>query len=175
MTLPRRYSLLVLGIVLLMVLLDQAVKLHIHYHFYLGEAVDVFPTFRLCYVENDGMAFGIEWFDKLALTLFRVLAVGLLSWYIHRLVHRPDVRPLYLVSLALIIAGAAGNIIDCLFYGRLFGYAPYFYGRVIDMFSFSFFPPVFNVADSCITCGVLAILLFFRRDLDQSLSSSCEE
>ena len=169
MSKKAKYSLLVTAIVLTMIAIDQALKLYIHYHFRVGESLDVFPSFRLCYVENDGMAFGIEWFDKLALTSFRLLAVGILWVYLHKLVRQEHVRAGYLVSLALITAGAAGNIVDCVLYGKLFGYAGWMYGRVVDMFSFSFFPPVFNVADSCITCGVVAILLFFRHDLDESL------
>lgn len=157
-----------------MIALDQALKLYIARHFYLGEAIDVFPTFRLCYVENDGMAFGIEWFDKFALTFFRLVAIAFLAYYIERLIRNPKTSLGYLSSVAFVTAGAAGNIIDCLFYGKLFGYASWFYGRVVDMFAFSFFPPVFNIADSCITCGVIAILLFYRHELDQSLSRDAQ-
>ena len=70
---------MVVGIVLLAVLIDQAVKLYIASHYELGESREVFSWFWLCYIENNGMAFGIEWFSKLALTLFRLLAVGLLG------------------------------------------------------------------------------------------------
>lgn len=174
---------LVIGIVALAVLLDQALKLYIHSHFALGESVEVLPFFQLCYVENDGMAFGIEWFDKLFLTLFRLVAVGVLGWYIHRLIHAGEdkaVRTFYLVMIALVMAGALGNIVDCVFYGKWFGYADWFYGRVIDMLYFPiitngageclFFRPVFNLADSCITTAVVVILLWFPKDLDKSLS-----
>ena len=79
---------LVIGIVLGALVIDQAIKLYIATHFALGESHEVFSWFWLCYVENNGMAFGIEWFSKLALTLFRLVAVGLLSWYIHTLIRK---------------------------------------------------------------------------------------
>ena len=153
--------------------------MYIHSHFTLGESVAVLPFFELCYVENNGMAFGIEWFSKLCLTLFRIGAVGVLGWYIHRLIHVVHARTSYLAMVSMVTAGALGNIIDCVFYGRLFGYAGWFYGRVIDMLYFPlirdasgeclFFRPVFNLADSCITIAILAIVFWFRNDLDSSL------
>lgn len=190
---------LMAGIVLLIVLLDQAVKVYIKLHFRLGEAVEVFPWWQICFIENDGMAFGIEWFDKLFLTLFRVVAVGLLVWYMVDLI-RKRIRMSYLVMIALVTAGAMGNIIDCMFYGLLFsessiseiahlvpfgeGYAPFFYGKVVDMLYFPlitnsagevlFFRPVFNIADSAITVAVILILLFFRKDLNDTLSKEKE-
>ncbi|MBQ7697205.1 MAG: signal peptidase II [Paludibacteraceae bacterium] len=169
---------LVAAIIVIAVLADQVFKLYIATHFALGESREVLPFFLLCYVENDGMAFGIEWFDKFFLTLFRIAAVGVLIWYMHRLV-RKGCRIGYLTMIALTTAGALGNIIDCVFYGRLFGYAPFFYGKVVDMLYFPiitnsageclFFRPVFNLADSYITVSVIAILIWFRKDLDGSL------
>lgn len=162
--------LLLYSIILLAISADQALKLWMHANFRIGEVLEIIPGFfNLCYVENDGMAFGIEWFDKLALTLFRLVAVVVLGWYAHRLVVDERTKMGYLAAIALIIAGAAGNIIDCVCYGQLFGYANWFYGRVIDMFSFSIFPPVFNIADSCITCAVAIILIWYRNELDSSL------
>lgn len=170
---------LVTGIVLLALLIDQALKLYIATHFALGESREVTSWFWLCYVENNGMAFGIEWFSKLALTLFRIVAVGLLAWYTHLLIHKHRARTSYIAIVALIIAGALGNIIDCVFYGKLFGYADWMYGRVVDMFYFPlihnsagevvFFRPVFNCADTYITCAVIAILLFFHKDMNSTL------
>ena len=169
---------LVAAIIVIAVLADQVFKLYIATHFALGESREVLPFFLLCYVENDGMAFGIEWFDKFFLTLFRIAAVGVLIWYMHRLI-RKGCRIGYLTMIALTTAGALGNIIDCVFYGRLFGYAPFFYGKVVDMLYFPiitnsageclFFRPVFNLADSYITISVIAILIWFRKDLDGSL------
>lgn len=171
----RNRTLMVVAIVVGMVAIDQSIKMAIHNHFYLGESKEIFSWFWLCYVENPGMAFGIEWFDKLALTLFRIVVVGLLGWYLHRLIRKPEVRTSYIGVLALIVAGALGNIIDCVFYGPLFGNAPWLYGKVIDMFYFPlihnsageviFFQPVFNWADSCIVCAVAAILIWFRKEV----------
>ena len=170
---------LVIAIVLGAVAVDQAIKLHIATHFVLGESVPVTSWFWICYVENNGMAFGIEWFSKLALTLFRLVAVGLLGWYTHTLIRKPETPTGYIATIAFIIAGALGNIVDCVCYGKLFGYAGWFYGRVVDMFYFPlirnsagdviFFQPVFNFADSCITCAVFVILLFYLKELNTSM------
>lgn len=169
---------MVAAIVLLALIIDQCIKLYIATHFAIGESREVFSWFWICYVENNGMAFGIEWFSKLALTLFRLLAVGLLGWYVQVLI-RKQARKGYIATIAFIIAGALGNIIDCVCYGKLFGYAGWFYGRVVDMFYFPlirnsagevlFFRPVFNFADSCITCAVIAILLFYMKDLNNDV------
>ncbi len=179
MTKQTKQSLLVAGIVLLMVLIDQAVKVYVKTHFYLGESVRVTDWFYICFVENNGMAFGIEWFSKLLLTLFRIVAVGLLGWYSHLLIHKKNARTGYLATIALVIAGAIGNIIDCVCYGKIWGYAGWMYGRVVDMLYFPlikdsageciFFQPVFNIADSCITCAVFIILVWYRKDLNDSL------
>ena len=166
----------VVAIIFNAVVLDQIIKLLVARNFALGESHEITSWFWLCYVENNGMAFGIEWFSKLALTLFRLIAVGLLGWYIHTLLRKPETPTGYIATIAFIIAGALGNIIDCVFYGKLFGYAGWFYGRVIDMFYFPlirnsagevlFFRPVFNFADSCITCSVIVILLFYLKQLN---------
>jgi signal peptidase II len=168
---------LVIAIVLGSLIIDQAIKLYIATHFALGESHEVTSWFWLCFVENNGMAFGIEWFSKLALTLFRLLAVGLLGWYIHTLIYKQKAKTGYIATIAFIIAGALGNIIDCVFYGKLFGYAGWFYGKVVDMFYFPlirnsagevlFFRPVFNFADSCITCAVAVILLLYMKELNK--------
>ena len=172
-------SLIVAGIVVLALVLDQWLKLWIATHFSLGESMPITSWFWLCFVENDGMAFGIEWFSKFVLTSFRIVAVGVLCWYMWRLIHINKARTSYLATIALVTAGAMGNIIDCVFYGKLFGYAGWFYGKVVDMLYFPlitnsageciFFRPVFNLADSCITVAVILILIFFRKDLDESL------
>ena len=174
----KNYSrlILVISIIVGAVVIDQFIKLYIATHFELGESREVFSWFWLCYVENNGMAFGIEWFSKLALTLFRLLAVGLLGWYTHTLLRQPETPVGYIATIAFIIAGALGNIIDCVFYGKLFGYEDWFYGRVVDMFYFPlihnsageviFFRPVFNFADSCITCAVAVIILFYMKELN---------
>lgn len=126
------------------------------------------------------MAFGIEWFSKLLLTLFRIVAVGVLGWYIHTMIQKQTVRTGYLVTVAMVIAGALGNIIDCVFYGKIWEYAGWFHGRVVDMLYFPlirnaageclFFRPIFNIADSFITVAVFLIIIFYRKDLDVSLA-----
>ena len=178
----RKQTILFTAIVISAVVLDQWLKLYIHAHWQLGESYQVLPFFQLCYIENDGMAFGIEWFNKIFLTLFRILAVIVLGWYTHVLIRKRETRTSYITMIALVTAGALGNIIDCVFYGKLFGYADWFYGKVIDMLYFPlitnaageciFFQPVFNLADSCITTAVICILIWFRKDLDDSLSQN---
>lgn len=175
-----KQSWLVAGIVLLALLIDQISKVYIKTHFVLGEAREVFSWFWIVFVENNGMAFGIEWFSKLFLTLFRIVAVGVLGWYLHTMIHKQHVRTGYLTMISLVTAGALGNIIDCVFYGKIWGYADWFYGRVVDMLYFPlirnaageclFFRPVFNIADSCITVAVILIIIFYRKDLDNSLN-----
>ena len=171
---------LVAGLVLLALLLDQASKLYIKTHFQLGESREVFSWFWIVFVENNGMAFGIEWFSKLLLTLFRIVAVGVICLYIHLMISKQEVRTGYLTTIAMVMAGALGNIIDCVFYGKIWGYAGWFHGKVVDMLYFPlirnaageclFFRPVFNIADSFITVAVVLVLIFYRKDLDNSLN-----
>lgn len=179
-----KQRILVSAIVVVAVVLDQLLKVYIKTHFMPGEARPITSWFWLCFVENNGMAFGIEWFSKLALTLFRIVVVGLIGWFVHLLIQQQadgkHVRTGYLVCLACVIAGALGNIIDCVFYGKIWGYAGWFYGKVVDMFYFPlihnsageviFFRPVFNLADSFITCAVIVLLIFYHRDLNESLN-----
>ncbi|MBR6167533.1 MAG: lipoprotein signal peptidase [Paludibacteraceae bacterium] len=173
-------SLSVTAIVLISLIIDQIIKLYVATHFALGESHEVTSWFWLCFIENNGMAFGLEWMPKIALTLFRLIAVALLGWYTHTLIRRPETPVGYIITIAFIIAGATGNIIDCVCYGKLFGYADWFYGKVVDMFYFPlwtwpdwlpflggqvFFRPVFNFADSCITVAVFVILFFYSKQL----------
>lgn len=174
--------------IVLAVMIDQAVKLYIRTHFTEGEMHEVLPFFFLTFIENNGMAFGLgpnwKWFDKIFLTLIRILVSGGLGWYIWRIVEDAKVKTSYLVTLGFVMAGAIGNIIDCVFYGKLFGYETWFYGRVVDMLYFPlwtwpdwlpwiggnvFFGPVFNIADSYITCSVIALLIFFQKEMDESI------
>ncbi len=140
---------------LLVVILDQAFKIWIKTHFYLGEDMRIFSWFHLYFIENNGMAFGMEFGSKLALTLFRIVAVGALICYIAKISALRSVPTGYLVCLAFITAGAAGNIFDCVFYGLIFnnpyppqlatlfppdgGYSALFHGRVVDMLYFPLF------------------------------------
>ena len=176
----RKQTWLVSIIVLLALVVDQVSKVYVKTHFELGEAHEVFSWFWIAFVENNGMAFGIEWFSKLLLTLFRMVAVGVIGWYVHIMIHKQKVRTGYLTTIAMVMAGALGNIIDCVSYGKIWGYAGWFHGRVVDMLYFPlirnaagecvFFRPVFNIADSFITVAVFLIILFYRKDLDESLN-----
>lgn len=191
---------LALVIILSVIILDQILKIWVKTNFYLGESVHVTDWFQLCFIENNGMAFGMEIGNKLFLTLFRIVAVGALIYYICRIKSREYIKSGYIACFALITAGAAGNIIDCLFYGLIFdnpfppaaatllpesgGYAPLFYGKVVDMlyfplFSFDwpewmpfvggehflFFQPIFNLADAAITVGILSLILFYHKSI----------
>lgn len=152
----QRLGWLAIAISVVVVILDQALKIWVKTHFYLGESLHITNWFQLLFIENNGMAFGMEIGSKLLLTLFRIVVVGFVIYYIWRLLHSPgQLRTGYIVCLALIVAGAAGNIFDCVFYGILFnnplppevatilppdgGYAPLFMGKVVDMFYFPLF------------------------------------
>ena len=165
-------ALILLGVIL--VIVDQAIKLAIVYTLPLHESVPVLGDFfRLCYVQNEGMAFGLKvggsgaMVGKFCLSLFRIcLSVFLVCW-ICKLAKCPDTPKGVLVGLTLITAGAVGNIIDSCFYGMIWTEllvkgAPFkfMFGKVVDMFSFSIFPPVFNFADSCVTVGAFYLILF---------------
>lgn len=185
-------------VIALVLIIDQAVKIWVKTHMYLGESYTIASWFQIYFVENNGMAFGMELCSKLFLTLFRIVAVGVLIWIINWLSRRPETKTGFLVCVALITAGAAGNIFDSVLYGLLFndplpptvaeflpaggGYAPVFYGKVVDMlyfplFSFYwpdwipfvggdyflFFQPIFNIADSAITVGMIILILFYSK------------
>jgi len=146
------FAALIIASVLLM---DQVLKIWIKTHFYLGEDLQILPWFQLKFIENNGMAFGLELSSKLLLTLGRIAAVCFFIWLIVKLKNYGGLRFGFMICLALITAGAFGNIIDCVFYGRLFnnpvppevatmfpdggGYAGWFNGRVVDMLYFPFF------------------------------------
>lgn len=163
--------LLLLGI--LLVVIDQVSKVLIKTNFDLGEQVYILGEwFRLCFVENEGMAFGMAFggsVGKFLLSLFRVVLSGALIWWINSLLRKGTTPRGVLVGLTLITAGAIGNIIDCLFYGLIWDYAPFMFGKVVDMLYFPiirdgakviFFSPVFNFADSCVTVGAFYLILF---------------
>jgi len=147
----RQKSWISLAIMLVILFADQILKIWIKTNMVLGENIRVFDWFHIYFTENNGMAFGIELFDKLFLTLFRIIASGFLIWYLFKTCLKNQTKTGYCVSLSLIIAGAIGNVIDCLFYGIIFdhsygqvatmfpeagGYAKFFYGKVVDMFYF---------------------------------------
>ena len=105
--------------IVLVLIVDQAVKIWVKTHMYIGESIRVTDWFYIAFIENNGMAFGMEVGSKLFLSLFRIVAVVFLSWWMLKIKNRPQVATGFIICLALIIAGAAGNIVDCLFYGLM--------------------------------------------------------
>jgi signal peptidase II len=194
---PLKKPLIIIFVILL---LDQILKIYIKTTMTLGQEFHVAGDwFIVHFTENPGMAFGLsfggEW-GKLVLSLFRLGAIAAIGWYLCTLVQK-KANTLLLISIALIFAGATGNMIDSAFYGMIFsqstfhsvaqflpeggGYSSFLHGRVVDMFyfplieghypqwvpmlggdEFVFFRPVFNLADSAITIGVLMLILFQR-------------
>lgn len=199
MKVSKGCRLLCLGVVL--VVIDQIIKILVKTNMQIGEHFSVIGDwFQIFFIENEGMAFGMKFggaVGKFCLSFFRVALFGFLCWWIASLARKSvgadgrqalmaDGKPLVpdgvLVGLTLITAGAFGNIIDSLFYGIAFGYAPLMFGRVVDMFYFPlidtvwpswmpfvggdrllFFAPVFNFADSCVTVGAIYLILFQSR------------
>ncbi|MDE6172921.1 lipoprotein signal peptidase [uncultured Bacteroides sp.] len=192
-----RIALLVIFSVLI---IDQVIKVYIKTHMYWHESIRVTDWFYIYFTENNGMAFGMEIFGKLFLSLFRIVAVTAIGWYLARII-KQGLKTGYIVCISLILTGALGNIIDSMFYGVLFsesthsqiasfmpeggGYASFFYGKVVDMFYFPiietnwpqwmpfvggehfiFFSPIFNFADAAISCGIIALLLFYSKYLN---------
>jgi len=187
-------------IILSILLVDQALKFWVKTNMMLGDEFSVFGDwFYIHFVENNGMAFGMELggdFGKIFLSIFRIVAVVGIGWYLYKLTLKNAPVGL-IVSVSMVLAGALGNIIDSAFYGMIFnhsysqlatlfpeggGYASFLHGRVVDMFYFPlfsgsypdwlpwiggqdyiFFRPVFNIADSSITLGIISILIFQKK------------
>ena len=207
MTKRKKFTLIAIGIIVLIITFDQILKIWVKTHLALGQTIPIFGHwFNLCFVENEGMAFGLSFghnIGKLLLSILRILLVVLICWYMHRQLKRDRMNTLSLTVFSLIIAGALGNIIDSLFYGLVFsessilaaasafpeggGYAPFFFGKVVDMFYVKlfhipdgfplwggsyFFPAIFNIADSCVTIGIFIMLIFNKKVLDFNESQS---
>lgn len=188
-------------IFLAVLVIDQVIKVTVKTNMFMHERIKVTDWFYILFTENPGMAFGWEFFDKLFLTLFRIVAVIAIGYYIRKVIQK-GVPTGYVVCLSLILAGAFGNIVDCVFYGLIFnnppvpfvaefvpigtGYESIFHGRVVDMFYFPlietnwpdwmpivggehfvFFSPIFNFADAAISCGIVALLLFYHKRIAQ--------
>ena len=133
-------------------LIDQAIKVWVKTHMALHESIHVTDWFFISFIENNGMAYGMQIGSKLLLSLFRIVAIGVLGYYVWLQSHRPSVRIGYVVCIAMILAGAIGNLIDCMFYGLVFdvstpysvagfvpfgeGYTSFLMGKVVDMFYF---------------------------------------
>lgn len=187
-------------ILLVALFADQWLKIYVKLNFTLGETVRVFDWFQICFVENPGMAFGLTiGGSKIVLTLLRLVVSAFVVWYLVKLV-KMNFKTGYIVVISFLLAGAVGNIFDCLFYGRIFsestyssvatflpeqGYAPIFFGKVVDMFYFPlfvipewvplfggdiFFSPVFNLADSYITVSVLVLIIFYHKEFNDSFN-----
>lgn len=187
-------------LILLILVIDQLIKIYVKTHFAIGDDVKVWGLdwFRIHFLENKGMAFGMSFgntIGKFLLTLIRVVLSVAIFIYMNKLIKRGE-KKIIIYSFALIFAGAVGNIIDCLFYGIIFnestvfaaatmfpadgGYAPFLFGRVVDMFyfplidttwpdwipfvggnNFRFFNAIFNFADASITIGVVLLLVSY--------------
>ena len=196
MTKSKRKAIIAAVIVAAVIVIDQIIKFCVKTGMYMHESLYVTDWFQIVFTENNGMAFGMELVPKIFLTIFRIVATGFIGWYLVRTVRRGAPWG-FIICLALIVSGAAGNIIDCLFYGMIFndplppvaatlvpwgeGYGTLFNGRVVDMFYFPlfewdwplwmpmvggehniFFSPIFNFADSAISCGIVALLIFYH-------------
>lgn len=169
-------------LIFLVLLIDQASKVWVKTNMFLGQEFKIFGNwFIIHFTENNGMAFGLEFggeFGKLALSLFRVVAVAGIGYGLHYIIKHKYHRGLIL-NVALVFSGALGNIIDSVFYGVIYDYETLFHGRVVDMLYFPlvnshfpqwfpiwggeelvFFRPVFNIADTAISIGVITIMLF---------------
>jgi signal peptidase II len=187
-------------LIILILIADQILKIWVKTHMQIGDEIHLFGNRgMLHFIENNGMAFGMEMGGKpgkVILSLFRIAAIFGIGWFLSSLIKK-KAHPGLILSVSAIMAGAIGNIIDSAFYGMIFsesfnqaaiifppggGYSSFLHGRVVDMFyfpiinthwpdwspiksgeSFVFFRPVFNIADSAITCGVIAIVIFQKR------------
>lgn len=192
-------------VIVLVILIDQLSKIWVKTSMALGDSIEITSWFKILFVENPGMAFGMEIGGKLFLTLFRLVAIVFIGYYLTRLVKQKYSKG-FIACIALIFAGAFGNIIDCVLYGEIFsssygqianfvpigeGYADWMHGKVVDMLyfpliessfptwfplwggeDFTFFSPVFNIADSAITVGIFILILFYNKPLSQSFEKT---
>lgn len=200
----KKASLLIIGILII----DQVSKFYIKTNFQLGESVPVFDWFKILFVENRGMAWGAEIpgeYGKTILTAFRLVAIVAIGYWLWDSIRKNGSRVL-VAAIALIFAGAMGNIIDSVFYGELFsgsygqvaeflpaegGYSSWFHGHVVDMLyfpiwegilpewlpiwggkEFTFFEPVFNIADTSISIGVGLLIVFHKKAFPKEQSSA---
>ncbi len=200
---------LAIFIVLAVLIIDQIIKIWVKTSMYWHESIRITDWFYIYFTENNGMAFGMEIFDKLFLTSFRIMAAIGIAWLLAKYV-KQNYKTGFIVCVALILAGAVGNIIDCVLYGQIFnesthsrlaeivplgeGYANWFHGKVVDMFYFPlfefdwpqwmpfiggnhfiFFSPIFNFADAAISCGIIALILFYSKYLNDIVEGSSKK
>ena len=166
-------------LVVLLLVIDQAIKFAVKLNMTIGENIPVFGDwFQICFIENNGMAFGMQFggsIGKLALSLFRVVLIGFIIVYLRKLIKRAGTPTGVLVGLSLVLVGAIGNVIDCLFYGEIFsastytqvaqlfppdgGYTGFLYGKVVDMF---YFPIIDTVLPDWVPFYGRKPFIFFR-------------
>lgn len=149
----------------------------------LGSSINVYgDLFKITFIENPGMAFGIEFGGKLTLSVFTLIATCLIVYFIYK---NKNEGIYFRASLAFILGGAVGNLIDRLFYGSIYGYAPLFYGKVVDFFHFNipdftlfgktFYSwPIFNIADISVTIGFIMILLGYSKIFNKKSETDSE-
>jgi signal peptidase II len=146
-----RKGLMAVLIVVALLAIDQIIKIWVKTHMCLHESIEITPWFYINFIENNGMAYGMTFINKIVLSLFRIVAVTVIGYYILLQV-KEKARRGYIICLAMVMAGAAGNIFDSMFYGTCFtqstpfepsylvpwgdGYAPFLKGKVVDMFYF---------------------------------------
>ncbi len=202
MTNRRKFTIVMLVLAVALTV-DQLVKFWVKTHMAIGDYFLIFGLkwAQIHFIENEGMAFGLKFggdYGKLILTITRLITVGFLFYFLAKMIKDSKYPIGAIVAITLITAGAIGNIIDSVFYGIVFsestplqvaelfpeegGYAPMFFGKVVDMFYFpfyngrwpewvpfmggkrlAFFAHIFNVADSCITVGISIVLLWYRK------------
>lgn len=171
-------------IVMLLLILDQALKIWIKTHLQLHESIEIMPWFYLYFTENPGMAFGIEVIGKLFLTLFRLVAVGFIGYYLYKLV-KEQYKFGFIACISLVLAGALGNIFDSVFYGVVFdhsfgqvatfmpeggGYGEWLHGKVVDMF---YFPLIDTVLPDWVPVWGGQQFVFFRPIFNLADSAIC--
>lgn len=171
-------------IILILLTADQALKIWIKTHMQLHESIEITKWFYLYFTENPGMAFGIEVIGKLFLSVFRIIAVGFIGYYLYGLVKK-NYSFRFIACIALIWAGAMGNIIDSIFYGVVFdhsygqvatfmpvggGYETWLHGKVVDMF---YFPIVQTVMPEWVPVWGGEEFVFFRPIFNLADSAIC--
>ena len=171
-------------IIFLLLLADQVLKIWIKTHMQLHESIEITKWFYIYFTENPGMAFGIEVIGKLFLTLFRLVAVGFIGYYLYQIVKK-NFKFGYIASVALIMSGALGNILDSVFYGVIFdhsygqlatfmpeggGYASWLHGKVVDMF---YFPLIESNFPSWVPFWGGEEFIFFRPIFNLADSAIC--
>lgn len=198
----RSQSILAASIIIGVLVIDQIIKLWIKMNFTLDESYRITDWFYLHFVENNGMAWGMTFFNKLILSVTRLFWIAVITNYLFKVIKTGKERNIYVIFIAMVISGAFGNMIDSMLYGLMFsgasydyvsylvpfgtGYGSFLTGKVVDMFyfplfsfnwpdwlpfiggnRFEFFDAIFNFADASISCGVIGLLLFCTKDLEE--------